>query len=99
MGDPKLDKAMLDANSPALHADKINIPLLVVASTEDQIVAYSQATDLVSALNKHKKDFKFVKLKDSPHNPFYYKKDIELVYREVDEFLAKYLGGATVATK
>lgn len=99
VGDPKLDKEMLDANSPALHADKINTPLLIIASTDDQIVSYSQATDLVSALNKHKKEFKFVKLKDSPHNPFYYKKDVELVYREVEEFLTKYLGNIAVATK
>lgn len=99
VGDPKLDKEMLDANSPALHTDKINIPLLVIASTDDQIVKYSQSTDLVSALNKNKKNVKFVKLKDSPHNPFYFKKDIELVYREVEDFLVKHLGAATVANK
>lgn len=96
VGDPKIDKEMLDTNSPALHADKINIPLLVIASTADQIVDYGQATDLVSALNKNKKDFKFVKLKDSPHNPFYYKKDVEVVYREVGDFVAKYLGGSEI---
>jgi len=96
VGDPKLDKEMLDANSPALHADKINIPLLVIASTDDHIVDYDQATDLVSALNKNKKDFKFIKLKDSPHDPFYYKKDVEVVYREVGGFVAKYLGGSEI---
>ncbi len=96
VGDPKIDKEMLDANSPALHADKVNIPLLVIASTDDQVVDYEQTLDLVSALNKNKKDYKFVKLKDSPHNPFYYKKDVEVVYREVGDFVAKYLGGSEI---
>ena len=99
IGDPKQDKEMLDANSPALQADKINIPLLVVASTDDQVVNYGQAADLISALKKHKKDFKFVKLKDSPHDPFYFKKDVELVYREVEDFLAKHLGPSAVGVK
>ena len=99
VGDPVHDKEMLDANSPALHTDKLKIPLLVVASTDDQIVNYGQSADLVNALKKNKKDFKFVKLKDSPHDPFYFKKDVELVYREVEEFLAKHLGSAAAVVK
>lgn len=96
IGHPEVDKVALDENSPALQADKIKIPLLVVASTKDETVPIAQAKTLISALKKYKKDYKYITLEDSGHDPFYYREDIEKVYREVDEFLAKYLGSPQV---
>jgi esterase/lipase len=91
IGNPDTDKAMLDENSPAVQAEKIKTPLLVIASTADETVPIAQAKTLVSALKKYKKDYKYITLENSGHNPFYYREDMEKVYREVDEFLAKYL--------
>lgn len=97
IGNPTTDRAMLDENSPALQVEKIKTPLLVIASTLDERVPYSEAKTLISALKKQKKDYKFIELKDAYHNPFYYKKDQKTVYKEVDDFLAKYLATSTVA--
>jgi dipeptidyl aminopeptidase/acylaminoacyl peptidase len=86
IGDPTADKKMLDDNSPALSADRINIPLLVVASEKDDIVPLAQAKTLVKALDKSNKPYSFIKLKESGHNPFTVKKDSEIVHREVEKF-------------
>ncbi len=91
IGNYKTETDMLDANSPALHADKIKTPILLVASTDDQIVPYSQAKLMRKALKKAKKTFEFIKLEDSLHNPFYFREDQELVYEEVEKFLARHL--------
>lgn len=91
IGDPKADKDMLDANSPVLQAGKINIPVLLVAGDEDDVVPFAQATAMVKALKKEKKDFHFLKLKGAGHNPFVYRADTAKVYSEVEQFLAKSL--------
>lgn len=95
IGHPIKDAAMLDANSPALHADKIKAPILLVASTKDTRVPFAQSKTMASALEKNKRDFNFVKVKDADHNPFEYKKDMEMVFSELEQFLAKHLQSAS----
>jgi len=46
---------------------------------------------MVKALKKHRKDYKFVKLKNTRHNPFNTVENQEKAYGEVAEFLAKHL--------
>lgn len=91
IGDPDEDREMLDENSPALLADKITIPVMVVAGTEDNVVPYSQAKLMEKALKKAGADFEFVRVKGADHNLFYYVKDMELVYGAVEKFLSKHL--------
>ncbi len=91
IGHPDTDRNMLDENSPALHAEKIKIPILIIASTKDSVVPFSQTKAMESALSKHKKNYNFVKIKNAGHNPFVYKKDMETVYTEVDKFLSQHL--------
>ena len=86
---------MLDANSPALHADKIKAPILLVASTKDTRVPFAQSKAMASALEKNKRDFNFVKVKDADHNPLEDKKDMEMVFSELEQFLAKHLQAAS----
>jgi dipeptidyl aminopeptidase/acylaminoacyl peptidase len=95
IGHPEKDRVLLDENSPALHADQIKAPILLVASTKDTIVPFSQAKTMASALEKSKRDFNFVKVKDAGHNPFMYKKDMEMVLGEIEQFLAKHLQAAS----
>lgn len=90
IGNPVTDRIMLDQNSPALHADAVKIPILLIASIEDSIVPFSQAKMMKSALAKNKKEFNFIELKGADHNPFIYKKDMKTVYTEVEKFLEKY---------
>ena len=91
VGHPVDDTAMLIANSPARLADKVGAPILLVAGTKDTVVPFSQAKLMRKALKKADKDFEFIKLKDTGHNPIYYTEDIEIVYKAVEEFLAEYL--------
>jgi dipeptidyl aminopeptidase/acylaminoacyl peptidase len=50
---------MLEKYSPALHANKITIPLLIVAGEDDDVVPFSQAKLMIRALKRHKKDFEY----------------------------------------
>jgi dipeptidyl aminopeptidase/acylaminoacyl peptidase len=91
IGHPEKDKELLDANSPALHADKITIPVMIVAGSADNVVPYSQAKLMVKALEKAGAKFEFIRLKDTGHNPFYYVEDMELVFEAVEKFLDSHL--------
>ena len=91
IGHPDQDGETLAANSPALHADKISIPVMIVAGTDDNIVPYSQATMMVKALKKAGVDYSFISLEDTGHNPFYYREDEIAVFKAVESFLQKYL--------
>lgn len=91
IGHPDQDKDMLAANSPALNADKINIPVMIVAGTEDNTVPYEQAKRMVKALKKAGVDYSFLSLKDTGHNPFYYREDEISVFSAIEGFLQKHL--------
>lgn len=91
IGHPKDDREMLDANSPALNADKIRIPILLVAGTADDVVPFSQATRMEKALKKAGVQYEFISLRNTGHNPFYYKEDIEEVFNAVEAFLQENL--------
>lgn len=91
IGDPETDKVMLDKNSPTVHADKINIPLLIIAGQYDNVVPIEQSEDLVNELEDHDKEFKYIEIKDAGHNIFDNRDDTELLYKEIETFLHKYL--------
>lgn len=91
LGHPQQDKTMLDQASPALHAEKIQGSILLVAGTNDDVVPYNQAKTMSKALKKAKKDFDFIILKDTGHNPIYYEDDIRTVYTALEKFLAEHL--------
>jgi dipeptidyl aminopeptidase/acylaminoacyl peptidase len=92
MGHPEKDRAVMDANSPALLADRVGAPILVIAGEDDRIVPFGQAKMLVKNLKKHKKEYTFVRLDDGGHDPFAYWKHEEKVFAEVEAFLERYLG-------
>jgi len=91
VGDVKSDAQLLAANSPALLADQIATPILLVGSTADDTVPISQARSMHSALKKSNKKVVYFELKDTGHNPFYYLEDQEQVFKEVESFLSEYL--------
>ena len=91
IGHPEQDAAMLDANSPALQASRIKAPVLLVAGTKDTRVPFNQSKAMANALERNKHDLNFIKVKDAGHDVFYYKKDMELVFTEVEKFIAKHL--------
>ncbi|WP_049631031.1 S9 family peptidase [Cellvibrio sp. pealriver] len=91
IGHPETDADLLAANSPLLHIDKINDPVMIVAGTDDNVVPYKQSKSLVKALQKAKKPVEWVSLKDTGHHALYFDEDRETVYTKTRDFLAKHL--------
>ncbi|WJG09182.1 S9 family peptidase [Aliiglaciecola sp. LCG003] len=91
IGDPATDMAMLKARSPALHADKITIPVLLIHGDEDEVVPYDQSEMMFDALEDQGKWVRMITLKETGHSAFKYKQDIEDIYTEVESFLAEFL--------
>ena len=48
---------------------------------------YSQAKLMQKALKKADVDFEFLRLEETGHNPFYYREDMEEVFRTIEAFL------------
>lgn len=91
IGHPEQDAEMLKARSPALHADKIKASILLIHGDKDKVVPYSQAKVMAKALKKNEKNYKFITLEETGHSAFRYEEDVELIYNEVEAFLAKHL--------
>ena len=90
LGDPKTDREMLRAVSPAFHAEKIMAPLLIVHGHDDGTVPYDQAKSLMSAMDKAGRPYELIAKYNEPHGIFNYKNRIEL-YNRIGEFLAKHM--------
>nr|WP_243846446.1 alpha/beta fold hydrolase [Rhizomicrobium palustre] len=67
IGDRRNDATKLDAVSPALHAGKIKVPVLLVHGTADATVRISQSERMASALEKAKKKVTFIKVDKETH--------------------------------
>ena len=91
IGDPKKDKKYLDDNSPLLRAEKITIPVLIIAGEKDTIVPVDQSERMVSRMKRLKKDIDYLFLEDARHNVTYYYDDAEKVYKKLEAFLDLHL--------
>lgn len=67
IGDPNKDRAMMEAASPALQADKIAAPVLLIHGTEDQIVVPKQSRIMNAALKRAGKSVELIELKGAGH--------------------------------
>ncbi len=90
IGDPIKDAADLADISPVNHADKINIPLLLVYSKDDQTVPFEQARLMRDALDRNNKTYEFVSKHNEGHGFYTYDHRLEL-YQQVDKFLAAHM--------
>lgn len=91
IGDPDKDQKMLEARSPALHADKINVPILLIHGDEDKVVPYEQAELMFEALEDNDKTARFITLKETGHNFMHYREDTLDVFNALERFLAESL--------
>ena len=62
------DKSKLQAESPALHADRIKVPVLLVHGEEDSTVLVSQSKEMARALTRHDVRNELVLIKDGEHS-------------------------------
>jgi len=68
IGNPKLDKAAIDAVSPRLRASEFTIPVLLMHGTADRIVPPKQSEDMKKALEKAGKSVKYIAFNGEPHS-------------------------------
>jgi dipeptidyl aminopeptidase/acylaminoacyl peptidase len=67
MGVKKPNDRNLDDISPARHADKAAVPILIVHGVDDTVVRYTQSQRMAEALKRAGKPYEFVTLKGEDH--------------------------------
>jgi dipeptidyl aminopeptidase/acylaminoacyl peptidase len=92
IGDPVEDKALLKEVSPVFHADKIKSPLFVIQGANDPRVKKAESDQIVEALKKRGIDVPYM-VKDNEGHGFQNEENRFDVYRALEKFFSKYLGG------
>lgn len=98
MGDPKVasENADMLARSPVSRLDQIRCPLLIVHGAQDVRVALSQAETVVDILRGRGKDVEF--LVNSSEGHWFINEDSNReLYRAIERFLARHIGGERAA--
>ena len=67
IGDSSDDAARLDATSPALHADRVKIPILLMHGANDTTVPIEQSEEERDALQRSGKRVQFVQFDGDDH--------------------------------
>lgn len=92
IGHPVDDAKMLIARSPALQANKIKVPVLLIHGDKDKVVPYEQAQVMEEALEDLNKPVELITLEDTTHSAFRYEEDVIVIYEAIEKFLAEHLG-------
>ena len=90
VGDPEKDKAMMEAVSPVMHADKIKTPLFVAQGAHDPRVNKDESDQMVAALKKRGVEVEYM-VKDNEGHGFHNDENRFDFYGAMEKFLAKYL--------
>ncbi|KFN43759.1 S9 family peptidase [Arenimonas metalli] len=96
VGNPETQRDFLIETSPLFHADKINVPLMVLQGANDPRVIKPESDDIVAAVEKNGVPVEYVVFDDEGHGFSKKKNQIE-GYGRILAFLDKYLrdGAAT----
>lgn len=84
IGDPKEDKAALDALSPRYRAAEIRVPVLLMHGTSDQIVPDRQSEFMKKALEKAGRQVRYVEFAGQSHDGW----SIENETRQIQEAIS-----------
>lgn len=96
IGDRREDQESIRAVSPALLADRVTAPVLLMHGTDDTVVPIDQSRRMERALTRAGREVRFVELRGDDH----YLSDAETriaTLRELEAFLAEHLGPAAQA--
>jgi dipeptidyl aminopeptidase/acylaminoacyl peptidase len=85
------DEARIEATSPALHADRIKIPVLLLHATGDTTVPIAQSKEMRDALARANKSVQFIELSGDDHYLDLAATRIR-VLSEIEKFLAANIG-------
>jgi dipeptidyl aminopeptidase/acylaminoacyl peptidase len=91
IGHPEQDKALLEATSPALHAARIQTPLLIAQGANDPRVKKAESDQIVEALRKRGVEVEYL-VKDNEGHGFENEENRFDFYSALEQFLARYLG-------
>jgi dipeptidyl aminopeptidase/acylaminoacyl peptidase len=96
VGNPKrpLDRDRMTDVSPLTHVDRISRPLLALQNLNDVRVKHDQFDRFVAAMHAAGKTVEAVEFPAEGHSPRS-ATDVYTYFRDVERFLAKYLGGRT----
>ena len=94
LGDPttSLGRAALSDLSPVQHAAAFRAPVLIYHGAKDPLIPVTHAQRLVKALKQNNKDAEFLLASDESHG-FSNPESEMAVYRAIEVFLGKHLGG------
>ena len=90
VGHPEKDKERLTRTSPALHADKIRVPLMVVQGARDPRVNKAESDQMVEALRKRGVEVPYI-VKDNEGHGFRNDENQFEFYGAMESFLGKHL--------
>ena len=90
VGDPEMDKARLEATSPALLADRITTPLFVAQGAQDPRVNKAESDQMVDALRKRGVEVEYM-VKDNEGHGFHNDENKFEFYEAMERFLAQHL--------
>ena len=90
VGDPERDKERMTRTSPALNADKIKTPLLVVQGARDPRVNKAESDQMVAALKARGVDVPYI-VKDNEGHGFRNEENQYEFYGAMEQFLGKHL--------
>ncbi len=90
VGDPVKDKARLEANSPALHADRIVTPLFIAQGAHDPRVNKAESDQMVAALKARGVEVEYM-VKDNEGHGFHNDENKFEFYEHMERFLAQHL--------
>jgi dipeptidyl aminopeptidase/acylaminoacyl peptidase len=97
VGNPETQRDFLIETSPLFHADKINVPLMVLQGANDPRVIKAESDDIVAAVQKNGVPVEYVVFDDEGHGFSKKKNQIE-GYGKILAFLDQHLKGEAPAT-
>jgi len=96
IGHPEKEKELYQKISPIFHADRIKAPLLVVQGANDPRVNKQESDQIVDALKKRGIEVVYM-VKSNEGHGFLNEENRFDLYRAMEEFLGKHLGGRVEA--
>lgn len=90
VGDPERDRERLAATSPALHADRITVPLLVAQGAQDPRVNKAESDQMVEALRARGVEVEYL-VKDNEGHGFHNDENKFEFYEAMERFFTQHL--------
>ena len=94
VGDPATDSLLLDAASPARHAEMIKTPLFIAQGANDPRVKKAESDQMVAALKAQGVEVEYM-VKDNEGHGFHNEENRFDFYGAMEKFLDRYIGSGS----